>query len=48
LPSPVPPPVTRMRRPARSLSLNMGGFRLGSLSFGSLCLGRMSVNWLID
>jgi hypothetical protein len=34
----VPPPVTRMRRPLRSFSLNMGYFRPG----------KMSVNWLID
>jgi hypothetical protein len=27
LPRPVPPPVTSMRRPARSLALNMGGAR---------------------
>jgi hypothetical protein len=38
LPKPVPPPVTKMRRPTRSFASNIGGFRLKGLS----------VNWLID
>jgi hypothetical protein len=38
LPSPVPPPVTRMRRPVSSCWLNIEAFRLKGLS----------ANWLID